>query len=201
MSSRYCNTEVDAQRMNASGFVAAYDHAGRLCWTAPNATAPRMPALNTRTVYPYRASNELSIQQTALPQQLFRTPACLLYPHANSRDATATYDRVADGRACVERLANHHSLGGRGLIAGGIPGRGGIPRGESLEGGVGVGMTQLRPSPVPCAQSSKTFPTLPIGYGRGERSYERSSLLDMDEVERERAITCGGTRNRPQPYK
>ena len=56
MSSRYCNTEADAQRLTATGFVATFDQNGRTCYTAPTVTAPRMPALNTRTVSQYRAS-------------------------------------------------------------------------------------------------------------------------------------------------
>ena len=40
-------------------------------------TAPGITAQNTRTVYPFRALNELSIQQTAMPSQPHGTPVCL----------------------------------------------------------------------------------------------------------------------------
>ena len=138
MSSRYCTIEADAQRINATGFVAASDqkwHAGLHppTVTAPCMTVPTSLALYIRVVlrtscrysrrilglmgrdrmlyalllhptrlaehplyrlvcaayacaeylhciYLYRASNELSIQQTAMLWQPHETPVCMLIP-------------------------------------------------------------------------------------------------------------------------
>ena len=197
MSSRYCDTTVDAQRLTATGFVATLDQNGRTCYTAPSVTAPGMPALNTRAVYPYCAPNDPLIPRPTVPRQTYQTPECLLRPTAYStQDAIAVDLLMADRR---ERFANHHTLGGRGLIAGAIPGRSGIPYGGSLDGVGGVGMAQRFPSSARDVQSTKTFATLPIG--RMGASYERSALPSLGEVERERAITGGGFLNRPQAFR